>query len=146
MPNRCRAPHSAIAKEQISELDAMQGRASPKVKPDSRPRLETESPTRRSRRRWRPRAPKTPSQSAQPRGKTPDRHGTVTTAASPFAEPEAPVFPIKEVADIGRSLGVPLIVDNTAVPLIGRPFDHGTAVVVYSATKYTAVTALLSAA
>ena len=43
---------------------------------------------------------------------------------------------IKEVADIGRELGVPLIVDNTAAPLICRPFDHGAAVVVYSTTKY----------
>ena len=31
---------------------------------------------------------------------------------------------------------MPLIVDNTAAPLIARPFDHGAAVVVYSATKY----------
>ena len=50
--------------------------------------------------------------------------------------PKLNVFPIKEVADIGRSLGVPLIVDNTASPLIARPFEHGAAVVVYSATKY----------
>jgi len=50
--------------------------------------------------------------------------------------PKLDVFPIKEVADIGRSLGVPLIADNTATPLIARPFDHGAAVVVYSATKY----------
>ena len=31
---------------------------------------------------------------------------------------------------------MPLIVDNTATPLIARPFEHGAAVVVYSATKY----------
>jgi O-acetylhomoserine (thiol)-lyase len=31
---------------------------------------------------------------------------------------------------------VPLIADNTATPLIARPFEHGAAVVVYSATKY----------
>jgi O-acetylhomoserine (thiol)-lyase len=31
---------------------------------------------------------------------------------------------------------VPLIVDNTAAPLIARPLEHGAAVVVYSATKY----------
>jgi O-acetylhomoserine (thiol)-lyase len=40
------------------------------------------------------------------------------------------------VADIGRKLGIPLIVDNTATPLLARPFEHGAAVVVYSATKY----------
>ena len=50
--------------------------------------------------------------------------------------PKLDVFPIREVADIGRSLGVPLIADNTATPLIARPFEHGAAVVVYSATKY----------
>jgi O-acetylhomoserine (thiol)-lyase len=46
------------------------------------------------------------------------------------------VFPIAEVAAIGRPLGIPLIVDNTATPLLARPFDHGAAVVVYSSTKY----------
>ncbi|WP_426609869.1 O-acetylhomoserine aminocarboxypropyltransferase/cysteine synthase family protein [Bradyrhizobium sp. McL0616] len=50
--------------------------------------------------------------------------------------PKLNVFPIKEVVDIGRSLGVPLILDNTASPLIARPFEHGAAVVVYSTTKY----------
>ena len=33
------------------------------------------------------------------------------------------VFPLQEVADLGRPLGIPLIVDNTAAPLICRPFD-----------------------
>jgi O-acetylhomoserine (thiol)-lyase len=46
------------------------------------------------------------------------------------------VFPIQEVADIGRPLGIPLIVDNTAAPLLARPFDHGAAIVVHSLTKY----------
>jgi O-acetylhomoserine (thiol)-lyase len=31
---------------------------------------------------------------------------------------------------------VPLIVDNTAAPVICRPFDHGAAIVMYSTTKY----------
>ena len=56
--------------------------------------------------------------------------------AETLPNPKLNVFPIREVADIGRSLGVPLIVDNTAAPLIARPFEHGAAVVVYSATKY----------
>jgi O-acetylhomoserine/O-acetylserine sulfhydrylase-like pyridoxal-dependent enzyme len=37
--------------------------------------------------------------------------------------PKLNVFPIKEVADIGRSFGVPLIADNTATP----PHHAGTA-------------------
>jgi O-acetylhomoserine (thiol)-lyase len=50
--------------------------------------------------------------------------------------PKLSVFPIAEVAAIGRPLGIPLIIDNTAAPLAIRPFDHGAAIVVYSATKY----------
>ena len=56
--------------------------------------------------------------------------------AETLPNPKLHVFPIAEVAAIGRSLGVPLIVDNTAAPLIVRPFEHGAAVVVHSATKY----------
>ncbi len=56
--------------------------------------------------------------------------------AETLPNPKLTVFPIKEVADIGRSLGVPLIVDNTAAPLIARPFDHGAAIVVHSTTKF----------
>lgn len=56
--------------------------------------------------------------------------------AETLPNPKLNVFPIGEVAKIGRELGVPLIVDNTAAPLICRPFDHGAAVTVYSSTKY----------
>lgn len=56
--------------------------------------------------------------------------------AETLPNPKLNVFPIKEVADIGRDLGVPLIMDNTAAPLICRPIEHGAAIVVYSATKY----------
>ena len=56
--------------------------------------------------------------------------------AETLPNPKLNVFPIKEAADIGRSLGVPLIMDNTACPILCRPFDHGAAVIVYSTTKY----------
>ena len=56
--------------------------------------------------------------------------------AETLPNPKLEVFPIKEVADIGRSIGVPLIVDNTAAPLICRPIEHGAAIVMYSTTKY----------
>ncbi|MGE3866033.1 MAG: PLP-dependent transferase, partial [Hyphomonadaceae bacterium] len=56
--------------------------------------------------------------------------------AETLPNPKLAVFPIAEVAAIGRSFGVPLIMDNTAAPLLCRPFDHGAAVIVYSATKY----------
>ena len=56
--------------------------------------------------------------------------------AESLPNPKLEVFPIAEVAAIGRRFGVPLIVDNTAAPLIIRPLEHGAAVVVYSTTKY----------
>ena len=56
--------------------------------------------------------------------------------AERLPNPKLNVFPIKEVADIGRKLGVPLIMDNTATPILCRPLDHGAAVVMYSTTKY----------
>lgn len=56
--------------------------------------------------------------------------------AESLPNPKLQVFPIAEVAAIGREIGVPLIVDNTAAPLTIRPFEHGAAVVIYSTTKY----------
>ena len=56
--------------------------------------------------------------------------------AETLPNPKLRVFPIKEVGDIGRKLGVPLIMDNTATPVLCRPFEHGAAIIVYSTTKY----------
>ena len=56
--------------------------------------------------------------------------------AETLPNPKLQVFPIGEVAAIGREMGVPLIVDNTAAPLLCRPLDHGAAIVMYSTTKY----------
>jgi len=56
--------------------------------------------------------------------------------AETLPNPKLTVFPIAEVAAIGRPLGIPLIMDNTAAPLLVRPFDHGAAIVLYSTTKY----------
>jgi O-acetylhomoserine (thiol)-lyase len=56
--------------------------------------------------------------------------------AETLPNPKLQVFPIAEVAAIGKELGIPLIMDNTAAPLLCRPFDHGAAVIVYSTTKY----------
>jgi O-acetylhomoserine (thiol)-lyase len=56
--------------------------------------------------------------------------------AETLPNPKLTVFPIREVAEIGRPLGIPLIVDNTAAPILCRPLDHGAAIVVYSTTKY----------
>ncbi len=56
--------------------------------------------------------------------------------AETLPNPKLRPFPIAEVAALGRPMGIPLIMDNTAAPLLVRPFDHGAAIVVYSATKY----------
>jgi O-acetylhomoserine (thiol)-lyase len=56
--------------------------------------------------------------------------------AETLPNPKLTVFPIAEVAAIGRELGIPLVVDNTATPVLVRPLEHGAAVVVYSTTKY----------
>ena len=56
--------------------------------------------------------------------------------AETLPNPKLHVFPIAEVAASGRQLGIPLVVDNTAAPVICRPLEHGAAVVMYSTTKY----------
>ena len=56
--------------------------------------------------------------------------------AETLPNPKLRVFPIGEVAAIGRSFGIPLIMDNTAAPLLTRPLEHGAAIVMYSTTKY----------
>ena len=50
--------------------------------------------------------------------------------------PSFEVFPMSEVAEIGRPLGIPLVVDNTAAPVICTPFEHGAAVLILSTTKF----------
>ena len=56
--------------------------------------------------------------------------------AETLPNPKLLVFPIAEVAAIGREYGIPLVMDNTACPILCKPFEHGAAVVVYSTTKY----------
>jgi O-acetylhomoserine (thiol)-lyase len=56
--------------------------------------------------------------------------------AETLPNPKLHVFPLRDVANIADEVGVPLIVDNTACPVICRPIDHGAHIVVYSATKY----------
>ena len=56
--------------------------------------------------------------------------------AETLPNPKLQVFPIAEVAKIGRDIGIPLIMDNTACPILCKPFDHGAAIIVHSTTKY----------
>ncbi|NCW79948.1 MAG: O-acetylhomoserine aminocarboxypropyltransferase/cysteine synthase [Pelagibacteraceae bacterium] len=50
--------------------------------------------------------------------------------------PSLRVFPIQEVAEVGKKLNVPLVMDNTACPVICKPFEHGAAIVMHSLTKF----------
>ena len=50
--------------------------------------------------------------------------------------PKLTVFPIAEIAQIGREMGIPLIVDNTASPVLCQPIKHGAAITMHSTTKY----------
>lgn len=56
--------------------------------------------------------------------------------AETLPNPKLEVFPIAEVAALGRGMGIPLIMDNTAAPVICRPLEHGAAVVMHSTTKW----------
>ena len=56
--------------------------------------------------------------------------------AETLPNPKLRIFPIAEVAGIGRPLGIPLIMDNTSCPLLVKPLQHGAAVVMHSLTKY----------
>jgi O-acetylhomoserine (thiol)-lyase len=56
--------------------------------------------------------------------------------AETLPNPKLHVFPIAEVAKLAEQVGVPLIIDNTAAPIIAKPIEQGAHIVVYSTTKY----------
>lgn len=56
--------------------------------------------------------------------------------AETLPNPKLSLFPLDEVAAIGKSLDIPLVVDNTTAPITCRPIDHGASIVVHSLTKY----------
>ncbi|MDI6901991.1 MAG: O-acetylhomoserine aminocarboxypropyltransferase/cysteine synthase [Anaerosomatales bacterium] len=54
-----------------------------------------------------------------------------------IGNPRLDVPDIAGLAEAGRALGVPLVVDNTfATPALCRPVEHGAAVVIHSLTKW----------
>jgi O-acetylhomoserine (thiol)-lyase len=54
-----------------------------------------------------------------------------------LGNPRLNIFPVEDVAKIAREVGVPLILDNTALsPYLLRPIEWGANVVVHSTTKY----------
>ena len=50
--------------------------------------------------------------------------------------PKLDIFPIEEISTIGKKIGIPLILDNTAAPYICKPFSHGASIVIHSTTKF----------
>ena len=74
-----------------------------------------------------------PGRSGGLRPRRPDA-STALLVRETLPNPKLAVFPIAEVASLGRKLGVPLILDNTAAPILcrpprsrrrrGRAFDH----------------------
>jgi O-acetylhomoserine (thiol)-lyase len=54
-----------------------------------------------------------------------------------LANPGGVVVDVEAIADIARSAGVPLIVDNTlATPFLCRPIEYGADIIVHSTTKF----------
>jgi O-acetylhomoserine (thiol)-lyase len=65
------------------------------------------------------------------------RPNTKALYAETIGNPQLDVLDIAAVAQIARSAGVPLVVDNTlASPYLCRPLEHGADIVIHSATKY----------
>lgn len=52
------------------------------------------------------------------------------------SNPKIGLVPLKEIAEICKDRGVPLIVDNTFAPLFFKPIDWGADIVLRSCTKY----------
>ena len=53
-----------------------------------------------------------------------------------LGNPRLNIFPFAEVSAIAQEAGLPLVIDNTATPILCQPIQWGTNVVVHSTTKY----------
>jgi O-acetylhomoserine (thiol)-lyase len=56
--------------------------------------------------------------------------------AESVGNPKLDVADVAAIANVAHKNGIPLVIDNTAVPYLLRPIDHGADIVVYSATKF----------
>ncbi|MGE5582371.1 MAG: homocysteine synthase [Bacillota bacterium] len=56
--------------------------------------------------------------------------------AESIGNPKLDVLDFEAVAAVAHNNGIPLIIDNTTVPYLIRPFEHGADIIVYSATKF----------
>ena len=54
-----------------------------------------------------------------------------------IGNPKLDIIDLASISAIGNRHGIPLVVDNTVTtPYLMRPFDHGAAIVIHSATKF----------
>lgn len=66
------------------------------------------------------------------------RENTKAVFAETLGNPGLNVLDFDKFSKVSKSIGVPLIVDNTlATPCLCRPFEHGANIIVHSTTKYT---------
>lgn len=57
--------------------------------------------------------------------------------AESIGNPKLDIIDLAKISEIGKVHGIPLVVDNTVpTPYLERPFEHGAAVVIHSATKF----------
>jgi len=61
---------------------------------------------------------------------------TIALFGESLSNPTLVPLPIRELAELGDEYGIPLLVDNTVLPLVGSPSLLGAAISTYSATKY----------
>lgn len=53
-----------------------------------------------------------------------------------IGNPKLDVPDFEAISKVAHEEGLPVIIDNTVSPVLFRPFDHGTDIIVYSATKF----------
>lgn len=53
-----------------------------------------------------------------------------------IGNPKLDVSDFEAISKVAHEEGLPVIIDNTVSPVLFRPFDHGTDIIVYSATKF----------
>lgn len=64
------------------------------------------------------------------------RPNTKVIYAETFGNPNSDVTDLDAIAEVAHRHGILFIVDNTFVPILIRPLEHGVDVVVHSATKF----------
>ena len=65
------------------------------------------------------------------------RENTKAFFVEGIGNPKLDVVDLEPITELGRRHGIPTVVDNTVTtPYLLRPFEHGAAVVIHSATKF----------